>query len=83
MNKTHAFLNIIPNFFCITIHPLAPFFSGGSFTIVTCLCSEEKYQQFQVDTNLQYTCAACRGECSQVLVACHLSPCVPAILCFI
>lgn len=28
--------------------------------------SEEKYQQFQADTNLQYTCAACRGECSQI-----------------
>ncbi|KAL6643950.1 hypothetical protein ACP70R_018716 [Stipagrostis hirtigluma subsp. patula] len=28
--------------------------------------SEEKYQQFQSDQNLQYTCAACRGECSQI-----------------
>jgi hypothetical protein len=28
--------------------------------------SEEKYQQFQADQNLQYTCAACRGECSQI-----------------
>ncbi|KAK3139906.1 hypothetical protein QOZ80_5AG0392440 [Eleusine coracana subsp. coracana] len=28
--------------------------------------SEEKYQQFQADTNLQYTCTACRGECSQI-----------------
>ncbi|KAL5205890.1 hypothetical protein ABZP36_034099 [Zizania latifolia] len=28
--------------------------------------SEEKYHQFQSDQNLQYTCAACRGECSQI-----------------
>ncbi|EEC69404.1 hypothetical protein OsI_38556 [Oryza sativa Indica Group] len=28
--------------------------------------SEEKYQQFQSDQNLQYTCGACRGECSQI-----------------
>lgn len=28
--------------------------------------SEEKYQQFQADENLQYTCASCRGECSQI-----------------
>ncbi|KAG8093181.1 hypothetical protein GUJ93_ZPchr0012g20976 [Zizania palustris] len=28
--------------------------------------SEEKYQQFQSDQNLKYTCAACRGECSQI-----------------
>lgn len=28
--------------------------------------SEEKYQQFQADQNLQYTCASCRGECSQI-----------------
>nr|XP_051205556.1 uncharacterized protein LOC127319623 [Lolium perenne] len=28
--------------------------------------SEEKYQQFQADQNLQYTCASCRGECCQI-----------------
>ncbi|KAA3471507.1 Histone-lysine N-methyltransferase MLL [Gossypium australe] len=27
---------------------------------------DEKYLQFQVDANLQYKCAACRGECYQV-----------------
>ncbi|XVE74214.1 hypothetical protein DITRI_Ditri11bG0180900 [Diplodiscus trichospermus] len=29
-------------------------------------CSDEKYLQFQVDGNLQYKCATCRGECYQV-----------------
>uniref|UniRef100_A0A7N0TXI6 Uncharacterized protein n=1 Tax=Kalanchoe fedtschenkoi TaxID=63787 RepID=A0A7N0TXI6_KALFE len=29
-------------------------------------CSDEKYMQFQVDNNLQYVCATCRGECYQV-----------------
>jgi len=29
-------------------------------------CSDEKYLQFQVDGNLQYQCATCRGECYQV-----------------
>ncbi|WOL11695.1 hypothetical protein Cni_G20459 [Canna indica] len=36
---------------------------------VHCLCdgiSDEKYQQFQTDQNLQYVCAACRGDCYQV-----------------
>ncbi|KAA3471508.1 Histone-lysine N-methyltransferase MLL [Gossypium australe] len=36
---------------------------------VHCECdgiSDEKYLQFQVDANLQYKCAACRGECYQV-----------------
>ncbi|XP_065031394.1 uncharacterized protein LOC103974954 isoform X3 [Musa acuminata AAA Group] len=36
---------------------------------VHCLCdsiSDEKYQQFQADQNLQYKCAACRGDCYQV-----------------
>ncbi|KAI3818479.1 hypothetical protein L1987_12287 [Smallanthus sonchifolius] len=36
---------------------------------VHCHCdgiSDEKYLQFQVDNNLQYRCAACRGECYQV-----------------
>ncbi|KAH7661756.1 Histone-lysine N-methyltransferase protein [Dioscorea alata] len=36
---------------------------------VHCLCdgiSDEKYQQFQADGNLQYKCAACRGDCYQV-----------------
>uniref|UniRef100_A0A1J3H090 Histone-lysine N-methyltransferase 2B n=1 Tax=Noccaea caerulescens TaxID=107243 RepID=A0A1J3H090_NOCCA len=36
---------------------------------VHCHCdgiSEEKYLQFQVDGNLQYKCATCRGECYQV-----------------
>lgn len=36
---------------------------------VHCQCdgiSDEKYLQFQVDNNLQYRCATCRGECYQV-----------------
>ncbi|KAH7675378.1 Histone-lysine N-methyltransferase protein [Dioscorea alata] len=36
---------------------------------VHCGCdgiSDEKYQQFQTDGNLQYKCAACRGDCYQV-----------------
>ncbi|KAK8615075.1 hypothetical protein V6N13_068861 [Hibiscus sabdariffa] len=36
---------------------------------VHCECdgiSDERYMQFQVDGNLQYKCAACRGECYQV-----------------
>ncbi|KAL1193772.1 PHD finger protein EHD3 [Cardamine amara subsp. amara] len=36
---------------------------------VHCHCdgiSDEKYTQFQVDGNLQYKCATCRGECYQV-----------------
>ncbi|OVA19396.1 zinc finger protein [Macleaya cordata] len=36
---------------------------------VHCQCdgiSDEKYLQFQVDGNLYYKCAACRGECYQV-----------------
>ncbi|KAJ8490808.1 hypothetical protein OPV22_012529 [Ensete ventricosum] len=36
---------------------------------VHCMCdgiSDEKYQQFQADQNLQYVCAACRGDCYQV-----------------
>ncbi|KAL7204405.1 hypothetical protein ACSBR2_017472 [Camellia fascicularis] len=36
---------------------------------VHCQCdgiSDEKYLQFQVDGNLQYKCATCRGECYQV-----------------
>ncbi|KFK38256.1 hypothetical protein AALP_AA3G089500 [Arabis alpina] len=36
---------------------------------VHCHCdgiSDEKYMQFQVDGNLQYKCATCRGECYQV-----------------
>ncbi|XP_010547264.1 PREDICTED: histone-lysine N-methyltransferase 2C [Tarenaya hassleriana] len=36
---------------------------------VHCRCdgiSDEKYLQFQVDGNLQYKCATCRGECYQV-----------------
>ncbi|KAJ7982220.1 Histone-lysine N-methyltransferase [Quillaja saponaria] len=36
---------------------------------VHCQCdgiSDEKYLQFQVDGNLQYRCATCRGECYQV-----------------
>ncbi|GMJ01438.1 hypothetical protein like AT3G08020 [Hibiscus trionum] len=36
---------------------------------VHCECdgiSDERYLQFQVDGNLQYNCAACRGECYQV-----------------
>ncbi|KAI3905621.1 hypothetical protein MKX01_036530 [Papaver californicum] len=36
---------------------------------VHCQCdgiSDEKYLQFQVDGNLFYKCAACRGECYQV-----------------
>ncbi|KAJ6810775.1 uncharacterized protein M6B38_104600 [Iris pallida] len=36
---------------------------------VHCACdgiSDERYQQFQADQNLQYQCAACRGECYQV-----------------
>ncbi|RZC77507.1 hypothetical protein C5167_001681 [Papaver somniferum] len=36
---------------------------------VHCQCdgiSDEKYLQFQVDGNLSYKCAACRGECYQV-----------------
>ncbi|XP_020104510.1 uncharacterized protein LOC109721355 [Ananas comosus] len=36
---------------------------------VHCECdgiSEEKYQQYQADQNLQYRCAACRGDCYQV-----------------
>ncbi|XP_011025451.1 PREDICTED: uncharacterized protein LOC105126322 isoform X2 [Populus euphratica] len=36
---------------------------------VHCHCdgiSDEKYLQFQVDRNLQYQCATCRGECYQV-----------------
>ncbi|KAG5521674.1 hypothetical protein RHGRI_034035 [Rhododendron griersonianum] len=31
-------------------------------------CSDDKYMQFQVDGNLQYKCATCRGECYQVSV---------------
>ncbi|CAH9108156.1 unnamed protein product [Cuscuta epithymum] len=36
---------------------------------VHCQCdgiSDEKYLQFQVDGNLQYTCPTCRGDCYQV-----------------
>ncbi|PRQ54707.1 putative histone-lysine N-methyltransferase chromatin regulator PHD family [Rosa chinensis] len=36
---------------------------------VHCHCdgiSDEKYQQYQLDGNLQYKCATCRGECHQV-----------------
>ncbi|XP_047321868.1 uncharacterized protein LOC124925807 [Impatiens glandulifera] len=36
---------------------------------VHCQCddiSDEKYLQYQVDDNLQYKCATCRGECHQV-----------------
>ncbi|PWA95460.1 RING/FYVE/PHD-type zinc finger family protein [Artemisia annua] len=36
---------------------------------VHCHCdgiSDEKYMQFQVDNNLQYRCATCRGECYKV-----------------
>ncbi|XP_022756808.1 uncharacterized protein LOC111304502 isoform X2 [Durio zibethinus] len=36
---------------------------------VHCHCdgiSDEKYLQYQVDGNLQYKCATCRGECYQV-----------------
>ncbi|XP_015936940.1 uncharacterized protein LOC107462791 [Arachis duranensis] len=36
---------------------------------VHCQCdniSDEKYQQFQVDGNLQYQCPTCRGECYQI-----------------
>ncbi|CAI0404675.1 unnamed protein product [Linum tenue] len=36
---------------------------------VHCHCdgiSDEKYLQYQVDGNLQYVCATCRGECYQV-----------------
>ncbi|WCJ18503.1 PHD finger family protein [Euphorbia peplus] len=36
---------------------------------VHCSCdgiSDEKYLQFQMDGNLQYKCATCRGECYQV-----------------
>ncbi|ONK59700.1 uncharacterized protein A4U43_C08F9470 [Asparagus officinalis] len=36
---------------------------------IHCSCdgiSDDKYQQFQADQNLQYTCAACRGDCYQV-----------------
>lgn len=36
---------------------------------VHCQCdgiSDEKYLQFQVDNNLQYKCATCRGECYQI-----------------
>lgn len=36
---------------------------------VHCQCdgiSDEQYLQFQVDGNLQYKCATCRGECYQV-----------------
>ncbi|KAJ8748769.1 hypothetical protein K2173_011324 [Erythroxylum novogranatense] len=36
---------------------------------VHCHCdgiSDERYMQFQVDGNLQYKCATCRGECYQV-----------------
>ncbi|KAF7153315.1 hypothetical protein RHSIM_Rhsim01G0128500 [Rhododendron simsii] len=36
---------------------------------VHCQCdgiSDDKYMQFQVDGNLQYKCATCRGECYQV-----------------
>ncbi|XP_076951421.1 uncharacterized protein LOC143624760 [Bidens hawaiensis] len=36
---------------------------------VHCLCdgiSDEKYLQFQVDNNLQYRCATCRGDCYKV-----------------
>ena len=45
------------------------YFSSLSFFFSTVVysCSEEKYQQFQADQNLQYTCASCRGECSQVV----------------
>ncbi|XP_024987582.1 uncharacterized protein LOC112522588 isoform X3 [Cynara cardunculus var. scolymus] len=41
---------------------------------VHCHCdgiSDEKYLQFQVDNNLQYRCATCRGECYQVSVRDH------------
>lgn len=36
---------------------------------VHCQCdgiSDEKYREFQLDNNLRYTCAACRGDCYQV-----------------
>ncbi|CAL8113965.1 unnamed protein product [Prunus armeniaca] len=36
---------------------------------VHCQCdgiSDERYQQYQLDGNLQYKCATCRGECYQV-----------------
>ncbi|KAL4384114.1 hypothetical protein GQ457_15G027710 [Hibiscus cannabinus] len=39
---------------------------------VHCECdgiSDERYMQFQVDGNLQYKCAACRGDCYQVAIS--------------
>ncbi|KAG9150669.1 hypothetical protein Leryth_008142 [Lithospermum erythrorhizon] len=36
---------------------------------VHCQCdgiSDEKYMEFQVDGNLEYSCPTCRGECSQI-----------------
>lgn len=43
-------------------------YAGNVFILSVCsiLYSEEKYQQYQADQNLQYRCAACRGDCYQV-----------------
>lgn len=37
--------------------------------------SDEKYEEFQVDSQLRYTCASCRDECYKVhpLSACHVN----------
>ena len=52
-------------------------FTGATQVLDHCLmkemfCSDEKYLQFQVDGNLQYKCAACRGECYQVALNCSV-----------
>jgi hypothetical protein len=38
----------------------------GMLILEKMFCSDERYHQFQVDGNLQYTCPTCRGECYQV-----------------
>ncbi|KAL5986641.1 hypothetical protein ACLOJK_014974 [Asimina triloba] len=46
-------------------------FAKGVMVLITATVnnlhtSDEKYLQFQADRNLQYKCAACRGDCYQV-----------------
>lgn len=58
---------VLPSTVCSTWFYI---YSAKNQIIFPCvLCSDEKYQQFQADQNLQYTCAACRGDCYQVLYA--------------
>ncbi|PNY05336.1 hypothetical protein L195_g001783 [Trifolium pratense] len=51
---------ILVCFGCAVIRPIRMLILEKMF------CSDERYHQFQVDGNLQYTCPTCRGECYQV-----------------